>query len=143
MAGKTEKALAEFEKLIALDPSARSYAFMGLSYRHLGRFEDALKYFEEGLKLDPRNTSCLFNVGYIQGRQGNDAKAEKMFQETLRLNPDFPEALLELANLRVQDKKFAEAVELLRKFVKVSHEPADGYYKLAMAERSLQVQRVN
>jgi tetratricopeptide (TPR) repeat protein len=137
MAGKTEKALAEFEKLIALDPSARSYAFMGLSYRHLGRFEEALKYFEEGLKLDPRNTSCLFNLGYIQGRQGNDAQAEKMFQETLRLNPDFPEALLELANLRMQDKKFAEAVELLRKFVKVSHEPSDGYYKLAMAERSL------
>jgi len=137
MAGKTEKALAEFEKLIALDPSARSYAFMGLSYRHLGRFEEALKYFEEGLKLDPRNTSCLFNVGYIQGRQGNDARAEKLFQETLRLSPDFPEALLELANLRMKDKKFAEAVELLRKFVKVSREPADGYYKLAMAERSL------
>jgi len=137
MAGKTEKALAEFEKLIALDPSARSYAFMGLSYRHLGRFEEALKQFEQGLKLDPRNTSCLFNVGYIEGRQGNDARAEKLFQETLHLSPDFPEALLELANLRMKDKKFAEAVELLRKFVKVSREPADGYYKLAMAERSL------
>jgi tetratricopeptide (TPR) repeat protein len=137
MAGKTEKAIEEFQKLIEIDPSARSYAFMGLSYRHLGRFDEARKYFEEGLKKDPHNTSCLFNIGYIDERQGNYTQAEKSFQQVLQINPDFPEALMELANLRVKDKKFAEAIDLLRKFVKVSHEPADGYYKLAMAERSL------
>ena len=137
MAGKTEKAIEEFQKLIEIDPSARSYAFMGLSYRHLGRFDEARKYFEEGLKQDPRNTSCLFNIGYIDERQGNYAQAEKSFQQVLQTNPDFPETLMELANLRVKDKKFAEAIGLLRKFVKVSRDPADGYYKLAMAERNL------
>ena len=137
MAGKTEKALEQFQKLIELDPSARSYAFMGLAYRHLGRFDDARKYFEEGLKRDPKNTSCLFNVGFIEERQGNYAQAEDLFQQALRSNPDFPEALLELANLHSKDKKFAEAIELLHRFVKVSREPADGYYRLAMAERSL------
>jgi tetratricopeptide (TPR) repeat protein len=138
MAGKTEKAIEEFQKLIQLEPSARSYAFMGLSYRNLGRFDEALKYFEQGRKQDPHNTSCLFNIGYIEGRQGNYARAEELFQQTLRSNPDFPEALLELANLRLKDKKFPEAINLLRRFVKVSHDPAKGYYKLAMAERSLQ-----
>jgi tetratricopeptide (TPR) repeat protein len=137
MAGKTEKAIDEFEQLNKLDPSARSYGFMGLAYRHLGRFEEAVKYFQEGLRRDPKNPTCLFNVGFIEERQGNYAHAEELFQQTLRSNPDFPEALLELANLRTKDKKFAEAIELLRRFVKVSSEPADGYYKLAMAERSL------
>jgi len=37
----------------------------------------------------------------------------------------------------VKDKKFAEATELLRRYVTVSRDPAPGYYKLAMAERSL------
>jgi len=137
MSGKTESAIEEFKKLIELDPSARSYGFMGLSYRHLGRFDEALKYFEEGLKKDPHNTSCLFNIGYIEERRGNYARAEELFQQTLRSNTNFPEALLELANLRSKDKKFAEAAEFLRRFVKVSRNPADGYYKLAMAERSL------
>lgn len=137
MAGKTEKAIGQFQKLIDLDPSARSYAFMGLSYQHLGRFDEAMKYFQEGLKRDPRNASCLFNVGFIQERQGNYARADELFQQALRTNPDFAEALLELANLRTKDKKFDEAVELLRRFVRVSRDPADGYYKLAMAERSL------
>lgn len=137
MAGKTESAVEQFKKLIELDPSARSYAFMGLSYRHLGRFDQALTFFEQGLKQDPRNVSCLFNVGYIEERQGNYAKAEEMLQQALRSNPDFADALLELANLRIKDKKFQEALDYLRRFVKVSRNPADGYYKLAMAERSL------
>src|SRR5438105_11267443 len=137
MSGKAETAIEEFKKLIELDPSARSYVFMGLSYRHLGRFDEARKYFEQGLKLDPRNASCLFNMGYIEGRQGNQAAAEQLFQSALRSNPDFPEALLELANLRIASKKFEEAATLLRKYVRVSRDPASGYYKLAMVERNL------
>ncbi len=137
MSGKVEAAIAEFQKLIDLDPTAGAYAFMGLSYRHLGRFDEAIKYFQEGLRRDPRNVTCLFNTGFIEEHQGNQARAEALFQETLRINPDFPEALLELANLRIAEKKFAEAVPLLRRYVRVSHDPATGYYKLALAERSL------
>ncbi len=137
MSGKADKAIAEFQQLIKVDPSARSYAFMGLTYRHLGRFDEAQKYFDDGLKLDPRNASCLFNLGYIAGRQGNQAKAEDYFQRALKANPDFSDALLELANLRINDKKFSEAAELLRRYVKASRDPATGYYKLAMVERTL------
>jgi tetratricopeptide (TPR) repeat protein len=137
MSGKAEKAIDEFKTLIALEPSARSYTFMGLSYRHLGRFDEALKYFNEGLKIDPHNASCLFNVGFIEERQGNYARAEELFQQALRYNSDFSEALLELANLRVRDKKYAEAADLLRHYVKVSRDAATGYYKLAMVERNL------
>ena len=60
------EAIEEFKTLVGLDASARSYAFLGLSYRHLGRFDEARKYFEEGLKNDPRNASCLFNMGFIE-----------------------------------------------------------------------------
>jgi tetratricopeptide (TPR) repeat protein len=137
MSGKTEKAIEEFNTLVGLDPSARSYAFLGLSYRHLGRFDEARKYFQLGLKQDPRNASCLFNMGFIEERQGNNAAAEEFFQKALKENPDFPEALLELANLRTENKKFEEAVQLLRRFVRLSPQPATGYYKLAMVERSL------
>lgn len=137
MSGRTEKAIDEFKHLVEIDPSARSYAFLGLSYRHLGRFDEARTYFEQGLKLDPRNASCLFNMGYIEGRQGNQAKAEDYFQQTLKANPDFADALFELANLRMNAKRYAEAADLLRRYVKVSKDPASGYYKLAMVERSL------
>jgi tetratricopeptide (TPR) repeat protein len=137
MSGRAEKAIEEFKQLTELDPSARSYAFLGLCYRQLGRFDEARKYFQEGLEKDPRNAMCLFNMGYIEERQGNHEAAEQGFQEVLRLSPNHAEALLELANLRIAAKRYAEAAELLRKFVRVSPSPAPGYYKLAMVERSL------
>lgn len=137
MSGKADKAIDEFKTLIELDPSARSYTFMGLSYRHLGRFDEARKYFEEGLKHDPKNAACLFNLGFIEERQGDTPAADEKFQQALRSNPGFAEALLELANLRTKDKKYTEAADLLRRYVKVSRDPAPGYYKLAMLERSL------
>ena len=137
MSGRVDKAVEEFTKLIEVEPSARSYVFLGLSYRNLGRFEEATTYFQKGLKLEPHNTSCLYNLGFIAERQGDTARAETMFQETLRSNPDYGEALLELANLRMLSKKLPEAEILLRKYVKVARNPSTGYYKLAMVERSL------
>ena len=137
MSGKVEKAVEEFKKLIEVEPSARSYAFLGLSYRDLGRFDEAKQYFQQGLKLDPHNSACLYNLGFIAERQGDTTAAEGMFQEVLRTNPDYPDALLELANLRIVGRKLPEAAELLRKYVRVARNPATGYYKLAMVERSL------
>ena len=137
MSGRMEKAIDEFKALIELDPSARSYAFMGIAYRHLGRFDEAKKFLQEGSKKDRRNAVCLFNLGYIEEQQGNPVAAEGLFQEALRGNPNFSEALLELANLRIASKRFEQAAELLRKYVQVSRHPASGYYKLAIVERSL------
>jgi tetratricopeptide (TPR) repeat protein len=137
MAGKIDKAIEEFKKLIEIDPSARSYAYMGLSYRNLGRFDEAKVYLLKGLKFEPHNSFCLFNLGLIAERQGNDEGAEALFQQILRSNSDFPDVFLEMANLRVEQQKPLEAATLLRKYVQTSHNPATGYYKLAMVERSL------
>jgi len=137
MSGKVEKAIDVFKKLVEIEPSARSYAFLGLPYRHLGRFDEAKPYFEKGLKLDPHNSSCLFNLGVIAERQGDAAGAETLFQELLKTNPNYPDALLELANLRIASRKLQEAEDLLRKYVQISNKPSTGYYKLAMVERSL------
>jgi tetratricopeptide (TPR) repeat protein len=137
MAGKIDKAIEQFTKLTEIEHSARAYAFLGLAYRHLGRFDEAKKFFQLGIQIDSRNPSCVYNLGFIAERQGDSAQAESLFQQALRIDADFPDALLELANLRISAKRYLEAADLLRKFVQFSHDPATGYYKLAMVERSL------
>jgi tetratricopeptide (TPR) repeat protein len=134
---KIDKSIAEFKKLIEIEPSARAYAFLGLSHTYLGRFDEAKQDFQNGLKLDPHNNFCLFHLGYIAKLQGDTAGADVIFQKVLRSDPDFPHALIELANLRIEGKRFPEAEELLRKYIRVSPNPATGYYKLAMVERKL------
>jgi len=137
MAGRVDKAIEQFKKLLAVENSARSYSFLGLAYRNLGRFDEAKRYFQQGLKLDPHNVSCLYNLGMIAQSQGNAPDAEAFFHAALRSDPKFPDALLGLANMQIAARKFPEAEELLREYIRVGHDPATGYYKLAIVERSL------
>jgi tetratricopeptide (TPR) repeat protein len=134
---RIEKAIVELKKAIAIKPSAQSYALLGAAYQRQGKFDEAKQSLDQGLKLDPHHQGCLFNLGLIAERQGDSAAAEARFQQVLHLNPDDADALLELANLHIAAKKFPEAADLLRRYVKVSRHPATGYYKLAMVERSL------
>jgi len=135
--GKVDKALEEFKTLISLDPSPRSYVFMGLCYRHLGKFDEAKRYLRQSLSADPNNIPALFNLGFIARKEGNNLQAEQYLQRAVRLGKDYPEALFELGSLRMDQKKYDEAVPLFRHFVEVTENPTQGYYKLAISERNL------
>jgi len=135
--GKVDRAHQEFQTLIDLDPSARSYAFMGLSYRHQGQFDEAKKYFNEGLAKDPRNAPCLFNLGYIEHKQGHYVEAEKYLAQALEVDPNYAAALYDMAGVKMSEKKYAEALPLLRRAAELLPQPGEAYYKLATAERNL------
>jgi len=135
--GQVEQAVAEFKTLLRLDPSAQAYAYLGLSSRHLGRFDEATRFLEQGLKINPDDPLILFNLGWIAKRQGRDADAEPFFARAVRLDPTYADALLEFGTLKMNQKKYAEAIPLLRRCTEVSPHPAQAYYKLAIAERNL------
>ncbi len=135
--GKVDKALEEFKTLISLDPSPRSYVFMGLCYRHLGQFDEAKRYLKQSLSTDPNNLPALFNLGFIGRKERGYLQAEQYLQRAVRLDKDYPEALFELGSLKMDRKKYDEAVPLFRHFVEVTENPTQGYYKLAISERNL------
>jgi tetratricopeptide (TPR) repeat protein len=136
-ADQIEKAIDEFQKVVADQPSMRAYAFLGLSHIYLGQFDAAKQDFHNGLRLDPHSSFCLFNLGYIAVRQGDTASATETFLKVLQSDPDFPDALLELANIRIEANQYPQAEELLKRYIRVSRNPGSGYYKLAVVERKL------
>lgn len=135
--GKVNKALEAFRTLVKIDPSARSYAFIGQFYRNMGQFEEAKKYLLQGLKLDPTSPVCLYNMGFIANRQGSYHEAANWLHRSLKSNPDYADALLELAGVNLAEGKFEDAVPVLRKYIRLDPNSAPAYYKLAMAERNL------
>ena len=137
MTGKVDQAKGTFQTLIEVDPSASSYTFMGLWYRHQGQFDEAVKCFEQGLKADPHNAACLYNLGYIATRQGHYDTGERRLKQALAIQPDYSDALRELANLKMQQRKFEDALPLLRRCAQVDPDPAPVYYRLGETERSL------
>jgi tetratricopeptide (TPR) repeat protein len=135
--GKVDQALVEFRLLLKLDPSARSYAYMGLCQRHLGKMQEASEYFTQGLKLDAQDPVILFNLAVIARSQGQQAQAEHFLQRALKSDSTYADALFELGNLYMDEKRFGEAVPVLRRSAELSQKPAQSYYKLSIAERSL------
>ncbi len=135
--GKVDKALEEFRTLISLDPSPPSYVFMGLCYRHLGKYDEAKGYLKRSLAADPNNVPALFNLGFIARKEGDYPQAEQYLQQAVRLDKNYPEAVFELGSLKMDQKKYDEAVPLFRHFVEVTENPTQGYYKLAISERNL------
>ena len=135
--GKTDQAVQEFQTLIDLAPTAGSYAFMGLAYRHLARYDEARKYLLKGLEIDPRNPACLFNLGYIEARQGDLASAQMHMELALKANPDYDDALIELATIKMKQKEYEEALPLLRRSAEITKNRSEVYYKLATTERAL------
>jgi tetratricopeptide (TPR) repeat protein len=52
--GKYERANASFNKAIAANPnSAKAQKYKGTILYHLEKYEEAIKYFDEALRLDP------------------------------------------------------------------------------------------
>lgn len=135
--GKVDEAIAEFKTLMTIDPSPRSYALMGLCYRHLGRYDEAKRYLNQALSSDPNNLPALFNLAFVARRQGNEVQAEQYLQRALHLDPNYEDILFELASLKMEQKRYEEALALLRRSAQVSPKTAEVHYKLAVVERAL------
>ena len=135
--GKVDKSLEEFKTLVSLDSSPRSYVFMGLCYRHLGKYDEAKEYLKKSLSADPKNVPALFNLGFIARKERDYPAAGKYLQQAVHLDGNYPEALFELGGLKMDEKNYTEAVPLFRHFTEVTADPTQGYYKLAICERNL------
>ena len=70
-------------------------------------------------------------------KQNDYLQAEQYLARALRLDKDYPEALFELGSVKMDQKKYDEAIPLFRHCAEVSPSPGEAYYKLALAERSL------
>ncbi len=79
MTDRVEKAIEEFKILIELNPSAPSYASLGLSYRHLGRFDEARTIFSG--RPQARSSQCFVPVQYgiHRGAQGKPGDSRTIF----------------------------------------------------------------
>lgn len=76
-----------------------------------GERERALELFERAAEnpLYDRPEVPLTNAGRCALRGGDEARAEAYFRRALQRNPRFPTALLNLAELRVEDEDYLSA----------------------------------
>jgi class 3 adenylate cyclase/TolB-like protein/cytochrome c-type biogenesis protein CcmH/NrfG len=101
--GRFEEAVAASQAVIAQNPGEPwSYKEVGLSQLYLGRFEEALIWFEKADQIGPRDPSrwiWLGASGRVQFFRGRDEEAIRMLRLSASANPNDPRAYAFLASI--------------------------------------------
>ena len=139
--GKYTEAIAEYRKAIEKNPKA-----IDLHYR-LGRallqqshdpaaLAQARKEFEAELALNPSDAVAEYQVGQTLAAEQKKAQAAPHFERAAELRSDFAEALIAVAKLRSDAKRYAEAITLLERAVKLQPRNETARYNLMMVYRN-------
>lgn len=77
-----EKAAAEFEKVVQLDPDCfEAIRMLGEIYYKMDRLSEALMYLTKARAMDPDNQKAIFIKGYLHARLGEVEEAISEWQE--------------------------------------------------------------
>lgn len=100
---------AEVKKLNPADP--RLPAAEGEVYLAEVKLDDALKAFEEAIKLEPKRATTWSRIGFIHSLKGKPVEAKAALTKALELNPRDFNALESIAEMDLKEKNLDEAVK--------------------------------
>lgn len=95
------------------ESDADAHKLVGYTYYIRGFFNEALAHFTRASELLPTAPDVFANLGKVLTQMGRTEESDRAFDEALRLQPRFPEALEGKAELLVMTDRNDEAYELL------------------------------
>lgn len=118
--------------LLAVDPSLRAYALRGLVEIAQGRDAEAEADYRRALALEePEEAASSTWVRSLYGRflyqRGRFGEARVLFTEALRILPQYPLALTDLAVLDLRQGRYEAAVDHLTRVVTVTRDAPNVY----------------
>lgn len=76
-----ERAIFYLKKTLALNPKNATFTnYLGISYLNLGKYQLAIKHFENVLKLNKNLTDVYKNIAFCYQELGNNEQKEKYFK---------------------------------------------------------------
>ena len=95
-------------------------------------FRSAFREFSDAQNWLSDMPASHFNGGFIEAARGDLKKAEKSYQLTLKMDPTFLPAYMNLANLLNQQGRNAEAEGVFRDLIARAPEEGEAHYSLGL-----------
>jgi predicted Zn-dependent protease len=142
--GYYDAAIREYREVLALGPGRPGIHFrigrsLLLRAKQLSEAEasnaqaEAVKEFEEELRLDPTSADAAYELGEIHRRAGALDRAAELLALAVKNYPDFEEAHIGLARVLISQDKPGPAVGELQKAISLNHANEVSHYQLAVA----------
>lgn len=143
--GNYVAAIAEYRNVLALSPGrpgihyrlGRTYLAKWRATQSLTDLDAAKDEFSLELQVDPNNSNAAYEIGEMYRMSGKLDDAQAFFEAAVKAHPDFPEALVGLANVLASQSKWQEALPHLERAVKIRPEDQVAWYRLSQAYRAI------
>ena len=106
---------------------------LGLIYFKEGRYEDAIKKFNDCLKLFPNYGKARVNLGAVYFRQGRLEDAEREFNYALKIKNDYYPAYYSLGVVYSRQGRLEDAINAFKSALKIEPDNADALNSLGSA----------
>jgi tetratricopeptide (TPR) repeat protein len=156
--GQNEVAFEMFKQALQANPNYRkAYVWAGRVGLELGRPSEALPYWQEASRLDPRDAGTAYFLDITQNQlrwgrdaytafqqaiksneQGNIAQAEQSLRQAVVYNPNYSEAWANLGYIAQQQNQLQKALESLAEACRL--EPQNLSYQQAYQDVTKQLE---
>jgi tetratricopeptide (TPR) repeat protein len=127
---------AGYQKLLAVAPGHAGYhSDLAMIYVRLDRVADAVRHFEESIRLDPSSATVLYNLATVLASNGRPADAATRFEAAIRLRPNHAQSHNNLGVVLRSLGRHAEAIEEFRRALALDPGNAEARANLAAALR--------
>jgi tetratricopeptide (TPR) repeat protein len=139
--GRFADAAGEYRKAIEKNPAAINLHFrLGRALLLQSHSPDVLaearKEFEAELKLNPSDAVAVYQIAQTLLAENKSTEALPYLERATEARPDFCEALLALAKLRMDAKRYDDAIRLLERAIQVQPANESAHYQLMLAYRN-------
>jgi len=114
-----------------------SLVLMGTVHHGLGQTDEALRYWEECLRLDPKRADVYKSMGWIALQKGESEKALTLWRKALAIKSEMPKIHEFMARALMNLGRPKEAIAHLEKEVRYSPRSNSIYYLLGEAHLRL------
>jgi tetratricopeptide (TPR) repeat protein len=134
--GQFEMAIGEYRRVATLDPDRPGIHFrLGRALLALGgenAATEALREFQQEMRVDPTNTRAAYEIGEILRRTGQVEKALEYLARVVEQQPDFEDGQIGYARALVEIGQPAKARPHLEAAVKLNPDNEVSHYQLAL-----------
>ncbi len=129
------RAIAEFEKAIALDPRlpGAHYSLAAAELATQQPIDKAEAQLHQEIAIDPQSAIAYAALGHLQTGQQKYSEAEANLQRAAALDPQNPDVALYQGQLYAAEHKTPEAIEALRRCIANTTDPTQNHNQLQKA----------
>ena len=111
--------------------------YIGLTSYKEGKYEEAIKHYDETIRLNPQHTSSYNNRGNAKHALARHEEAIADYNEAIRLNPQYADAYNNRGTVKSALDKHEEAIADCDEAIRLNPQLAEAYYNRGNAKSAL------